>query len=245
MTENGADIACVIVEPLQRVIPAAPGFLEGLRAETSRHGIVLLFDEVVTGFRFAYGGAQQLYGVTPDLCTLGKALAGGYALAAVAGSRAIMAHFDAASVGRQRALYSVNTLNGNPVACAAGLATLKALQEPGIYDRVEGHGRRVMAALRSNFARIGLEAVVVGHPTMFSAIFTKGPITNYRDTQRDDPKVQARFNELLRERGVLKYAAKFYLSVAHTEKDISDLEAIFAEVVDVLKSEGYGSHAVA
>ena len=119
--EHKDELAGVIVEPFQRLIPPKPGFLQGLREITARHGIPLIFDEVVTGFRFAYGGAQEYYGVTPDLCTLGKIVGGGFPLAAIAGRADIMAHFDRGMVGEDGFLMQVGTLSGNPVAAVAGL----------------------------------------------------------------------------------------------------------------------------
>ncbi|MGI9406779.1 MAG: aspartate aminotransferase family protein, partial [Hyphomicrobiaceae bacterium] len=123
IAEYKDDLAGVIVEPLQRLIPPAPGFLEALRAETERHGIVLIFDEVVTGFRLAYGGGQEHYSITPDLCTLGKVIGGGFPLAAIAGGANIMAHFDKSRVGEDRFTLQIGTLSGNPVAAIAGLKT--------------------------------------------------------------------------------------------------------------------------
>ncbi|MEM1302357.1 MAG: aminotransferase class III-fold pyridoxal phosphate-dependent enzyme, partial [Pseudomonadota bacterium] len=127
LAEHGAEVAAIIVEPLQRIVPPLPGFLQVLREEADRYGIVLIFDEVVTGFRFAWGGAQEHYGVTPDLCTLGKVIGGGFPLAALAGRADIMAHFDKAAVGPDGWLMQTGTLSGNPVAAAAGLKTLEIL----------------------------------------------------------------------------------------------------------------------
>ena len=162
--EHGDEIAGVIVEPVQRIIPPAKGFLEGLRELTDKHGIVLIFDEVVTGFRMAYGGAQEHYGITPDLCTLGKACGGGYPLAAVAGREEIMAHFDAGRVGEERFLFQVGTLSGNPIAAVAGLATLEVLREPGTYERLHATGRRLMEGLQERLGEHGFEAEVIGEP---------------------------------------------------------------------------------
>ena len=128
--EHRETLAGIIVEPFQRLIPPEPGFLQALRRVTQDYGIPLIFDEVVTGFRFAYGGAQEFYGVTPDLCTLGKVIGGGFPLAAIAGRADIMAHFDKAIVGDDGFLMQVGTLSGNPVAAAAGLATLEILRRP-------------------------------------------------------------------------------------------------------------------
>jgi len=115
LDEYGDQIAAIIVEPLQRVVPPAPGFLAGLRAECDRRGIVLIFDEIVTGFRLEYGGGQERYGVVPDLCTVGKIVGGGFPLAAVCGSRDIMLHFDKSAAGEDKFLMQIGTLSGNPI----------------------------------------------------------------------------------------------------------------------------------
>ena len=145
--EHRSDLAGVIVEPFQRIIPPAPGFLQALRRITQENGVPLIFDEVVTGFRLAYGGAQEYYGVVPDLCTLGKVIGGGFPLAAIAGKAEIMAHFDKNKVGDENFLVQIGTLSGNPVAAAAGLATMAILKRPGAYERIHGTGRELMGAL--------------------------------------------------------------------------------------------------
>ncbi|MBV8456250.1 MAG: aminotransferase class III-fold pyridoxal phosphate-dependent enzyme, partial [Acetobacteraceae bacterium] len=154
--EHRDDLAGVILEPFQRIIPPAPGFLEGLRRVTAEHGIPLIFDEVVTGFRFAYGGAQEYYGVVPDLCTLGKVIGGGFPLAAIAGRADIMAHFDHDKVGDEGFLKQIGTLSGNPVAAAAGLATLEILRRPGAYERIFATGRELMETLAELLQRNGV-----------------------------------------------------------------------------------------
>jgi glutamate-1-semialdehyde 2,1-aminomutase len=135
LIEN-TDIAAIIVEPLQRIIPAEPGYLAGLRALCDQHHVLLIFDEVVTGFRLAYGGAQERYGVVPDICTLGKIIGGGFPLAALGASAEIMQHFDKAIVGADRWLMQLGTLSGNPVASAAGLKTMEILRREGSYDHL-------------------------------------------------------------------------------------------------------------
>ena len=141
------ELAAVLLEPYQRTIPPAPGFLEGLRAATRRHEVPLVFDEIVTGFRFAYGGAQEFYRVVPDLAAFGKVLAGGFPLACVAGPKAIMRHFDAALEGTPDYVWQAGTFNGNAIACAAGLATLGVLRQPGIYERLHELSRRLAEGL--------------------------------------------------------------------------------------------------
>ncbi|MGI9462756.1 MAG: aspartate aminotransferase family protein, partial [Aestuariivirgaceae bacterium] len=219
MAEHGDEIAGVIVEPLQRLIPPAPGFLETLREETEKYGIVLIFDEVVTGFRLAYGGAQELYGVTPDLCTLGKVIGGGFPLAAIAGRREIMTHFDKARIGDKGFTYQVGTLSGNPVAAVAGLKTLEVLRRPGAYAQINQTGRHIMAALEKNFRRVGIAAQIVGHPVLFDAVFTDRPATDYRGVLRGNAELLNSFNAALRRRGVLKGPSKFYVSLAHDDAD--------------------------
>ena len=143
-----SEIGGVIVEPFQRLLPPQPGFLEGLREITEHYQIPLIFDEVVTGFRFGYGGAQEFYGVTPDLCTLGKAIAGGFPLTAIAGRGDIMAHMDKDSVDDREFMPQIGTLSGNPVAAVAGLKTLEILRREGTYDRIFATGARIKNALQ-------------------------------------------------------------------------------------------------
>jgi glutamate-1-semialdehyde 2,1-aminomutase len=218
--EHKDELAGVIVEPFQRLIPPAPGFLQALRRITQEHGIPLIFDEVVTGFRFAYGGAQEYYGVTPDLCTLGKIVGGGFALAAVAGRADIMAHFDRLAMADDDFLFQVGTLSGNPVASIAGLATLEVLKRPGAYDKVFATGRTLMTALDERLKRAGLEARVIGEPPLFDVVFTDQPIRDYRDTLKGDKAIATRFNQLLRAKGILKGESKYYVSLAHDQADI-------------------------
>ncbi|MFU1476498.1 aspartate aminotransferase family protein [Roseovarius sp. C7] len=172
LAEHGHEVAGLIVEPLQRIIPPAPGFLQLLREECDRYGIVLIFDEVVTGFRFAYGGAQELYGVTPDLCTLGKVIGGGFPLAAIAGRTDILAHFDKAAVGADRWLMQLGTLSGNPVAAVAGLKTLEILRRDGQYDKLRANGRRVMGMMSAALDARGIAYQIVGDDTLFEPVFT-------------------------------------------------------------------------
>ncbi len=233
---HGDELAGVIVEPMQRLIPPAPGFLQALRRVTQAAGIPLIFDEVVTGFRLAWGGGQELYGVTPDLCTLGKVIGGGYPLAAVAGRADIMAHFDAASVGADRFVKQIGTLSGNPVAAAAGLATLRVLREPGTYERLAETGRKLMEALGVALAEAGIVAQILGEPSCFDAVFAAGEIRDYRGLARGDAVMQSRFNALLRERGILKGESKYYVSTAHDAGDVADATAAWRDAARVLSA---------
>ncbi len=229
--QHADEIAGVIVEPFQRLIPPKPGFLRALREMTSEAGIPLIFDEIVTGFRFSYGGAQELYGVTPDLCTLGKIVAGGYPLAAIAGRADIMRYFDRGEVGDD-VLPQVGTLSGNPIASAAGLATLEVLREPGVYDRAFATGRRLIEAFTGMIQAAGLPARIVGMPVLFDLMFLEGEVSNYRDTLRQDMDALRRFNATLRQNGVLKGDSKFYVSIAHDEADIALTLKAFQAAVD-------------
>ena len=195
----------------------------------------LIFDEVVTGFRLAYGGAQEYYGVVPDLCTLGKVIGGGFPLAAIAGREEIMAHFDKNKVGDENFLVQIGTLSGNPVAAAAGLATMAILKRPGAYERIHATGRELMGALGDLLKRAGIAAQVSGEPPLFDVVFTDEPIRDYRSTLSGDPELMRRFNVLLRERGILKGESKYYISLAHTDQDIEDTIGIWKDAIEELK----------
>ena len=234
--EQKDELAGVIVEPFQRLIPPKPGFLQALREVTAKHGIPLIFDEVVTGFRFAYGGAQEYYGVTPDLCTLGKIVGGGFALAAIAGRADIMAHFDRITMNDEDFIFQVGTLSGNPVASVAGLATLDILKRPGAYEQVFATGRTLMATLQDLLQRSGFKAQVIGEPPLFDILFTDQPIKDYRDTLKADAATLKRFNQLLRARGIMKGESKYYVSLAHTRADIDLTIAAWTDALKELKA---------
>jgi len=231
---HAEDLAGIIVEPLQRLIPPAPGFLQGLRDLCTKHGVVLIFDEVVTGFRFAYGGAQAHYGVTPDLCTLGKIVGGGFPLAAVAGRADIMALFDRSLVGEDRFLTQIGTLSGNPIAAAAGLKTLEILRRPGAYEGVVATGRALMDGIAGLIAKAGIPGQILGEPSLFDAVFADGPIQDYRATLRADRAIAAHVNKVLRERGIMKGESKFYVSLAHNARDIAQTLDAYAEALRTL-----------
>ena len=224
-------LAAVIVEPFQRVIPPREGFLEGLRALTRRYGIVLIFDEVVTGFRFAYGGAQETYKVTPDLATYGKIVGGGFPLAAVAGRADVMSGFDPRGEGTGAFVSQTGTLNGNPIAAVAGLASLAELRKPGAYDRVRAVGGALMTGLTDLCRKLGVTAQIVGHPTVFDIVFTDTPIVDWRAMLTNDGAKLKRFNEACLRRGVLKGASKIYVSCAHTEADVERTLAVFEQAL--------------
>ena len=234
--EHKDELAAVILEPFQRIIPPAPGFLAALRKLTAEYGIPLIFDEVVTGFRLAYGGAQEYYEVVPDLCTLGKVIGGGFPLAAIAGRADIMAHFDKGKVGDDGFLMQIGTLSGNPVAAAAGLATLDILRRPGAYEHIFATGRELMSNLSQLLREAGVPAQVIGEPPLFEVVFTTdtNPIRDYAGTARGDMDMARRFNALLRERGILKGEQKYYVSLAHTADDIRHTREAWASAIKVL-----------
>ncbi|MCY4206914.1 MAG: aminotransferase class III-fold pyridoxal phosphate-dependent enzyme [Roseovarius sp.] len=234
LSEYGDDIAGIIVEPLQRTIPPLPGFLRLLREECDKYGIVLVFDEIVTGFRLAYGGAQELYGVTPDLCTLGKIIGGGFPLAAITGKRDIMAHFDKAEVGAQRWLMQLGTLSGNPVASAAGLKTLEILRREGQFERLGKIGERLMACASNALDAHDIPHSVTGEPSLFDIVFSKGGIRNYRDVICSNTSRLATFNSELRKHGILKSPGKTYACLALTEEDILQTESAYRSAAETV-----------
>jgi glutamate-1-semialdehyde 2,1-aminomutase len=225
------DLAAVIIEPYQRVIVPAPGFLSGLRDVTRRYGVPLIFDEIVTGFRLAYGGAQERYGVIPDLATYGKVLAGGFPLSAVAGPAEIMRHFDPALEGTPDFVWQSGTLNGNPIAAAAGLATLAELRKPGTYERLHRMGTRLREGLAAAAQRHGLAAQVAGEPPVFDILFTGSAIVDYRATLTADRTRIRLFNEECLRRGVVKAVNKIYVSLALSDADIEQTLGVFDEAL--------------
>jgi glutamate-1-semialdehyde 2,1-aminomutase len=233
--EHKSELAGIIVEPFQRLIPPRPGFLEGLRKLTQENGLILIFDEVVTGFRFAYGGAQAYYGVTPDICTLGKAIGGGFPLAAIAGRADIMAHFDKGAVSEDAFMMQIGTLSGNPIAAAAGLKTLEILKRPGAYERIFKTGRALMQGYGEILKRARVKARVVGDAPMFDVVFTEREVKDYRSALGDEATMK-RCNALLRARGILKGESKYYISLAHTDEDVAFTLDAFTSAITELQS---------
>ncbi len=228
LAEHGPEVAAVIVEPLQRVIPPASGFLEALREETRKHGCLLIFDEIVTGFRLAYGGAQAQYGVIPDIATLGKVIGGGFALAAIAAPKEIMAHFDKAAVGADRWLMQLGTLSGNPIAAAAGLKTMDILRRDGQYARLRRIGETIQSMIAGHLDAHGVAHRIVGDATLFDVVFTDREVRNYRGWLAADAEANARFNAVLRSRGILKSPSKLYPCLAITDDDLAVTDAALA-----------------
>ncbi len=236
ISKHHDELACVIVEPVQRIIPPVPGFLEGLREITTQYEIPLIFDEVVTGFRLAYGGAQEYFGVKPDLAAFGKIVGGGFPLAAICGRSDLMHVYDATAVDEQGFIPQVGTLSGNPIAATAGLATLAELRKPGTYEHLHDAGQRLRAALQETLNQAEVPARVVGVDAVFDVFFTDDEITDYRSTLNADGNMMRRFNHLLLERGILKGGQKMYVSLAHDNNDLECTIAAFKEVAEQLQA---------
>src|SRR5437667_956492 len=236
ITAHHESLAAVIMEPFQRLVVPDQAFLAGVREVTQRFGVPLIFDEIVTGFRFAYGGAQEYYGVVPDIAALGKIIGGGFPLAAVVGREEIMRHLapEQARTGGQ--VQQAGTLNGNPIACSAGLATLAELRKLGTYERLFRTGNRIKSALQETARAAGFAAQVAGEAPVFEIYFTDQPISDYRATLTADMALHAAFTRALLERGIVKAAQKIYVSLAHGEEEIEQtvqvFTAAFAAMID-------------
>lgn len=225
------DIAAIIVEPIQRIIPPKPGFLQGLRDLCDKHDVLLIFDEIVTGFRLAYGGAQEHYGVTPDICTLGKIIGGGFPLAALGASAEIMQHFDKAKAGRDGWLMQLGTLSGNPVASAAGLKTMEILRRDGSYQTLRDIGGRLQKMQTKALSKAGIPHQVCGDETLFDIYFTDRACIDYRSAKHDNLTAHQIYNKALRESGVFKSPGKLYPSLAITEVDFELTKHAVSEAV--------------
>ena len=230
--EIGGQVAGVIVEPVagnMNCIPPVPGFLEALREECTRHGSVLIFDEVMTGFRVARGGAQELYGVKPDLTTLGKIVGGGMPVGAFGGRRDIMEHI--APLGP---VYQAGTLSGNPVAMAAGLATLEGLDAPGFHAKLATATDRLVRGIEAAADRAGVPLATNHVCGMFGLFFTAAPrVTSYAEATACDVERFKRFFHGMLEEGVYLAPSAFeagFVSAAHTDADVDATIAAAARV---------------
>jgi len=228
-------LAAVIVEPIQRILTPLPGFLQGLRDVTAHYDIPLVFDEVVTGFRLAYGGAQEFFGVTPDIAALGKIIGGGFPLAAVVGRRDIMNVLDSSAVSSGDFVPQIGTLSGNPVAAAAGLATLDIMNEPGTYEVYRAKGAGLRSTLQRLLDEAEIPAMVSGDDVMFDVYFTDHPITDYRSTLDTNKAKNKLFDQTLLEHGIFKSPGKFYLGLCHDDDDIAKTVRAFGAGVDALR----------
>jgi glutamate-1-semialdehyde 2,1-aminomutase len=229
----GDEIACVIVEPVagnMGVVPPRPGFLEALRKITESRGIVLIFDEVITGFRLTYGGYQNLIGIEPDLTCLGKIIGGGLPVGAFGGKKKIMKML--APLGP---VYQAGTLSGNPLAMAAGLATLKLLRDDrALYDRIDGMAVTLCGELKRLFAEKGLPAFLHRAGSMFTAFFTGSEVFDFATASTSDTKLFARFFRGMLSRGVYLAPSQFeaaFISNAHGHDDIDRTLSACAETL--------------
>lgn len=234
LLDENDDVAAIMVEPLQRIIPPMPGYLQGLRTLCDQHGVLLIFDEIVTGFRLAYGGAQERYRVTPDICTLGKITGGGFPLAALGASVEIMKHFDKSKVGEEGWLMQLGTLSGNPVASAAGLKTMEILRREGAYERLRAIGKHLQQIQSDALNEAGIAHRICGDETLFDIYFTNAECRDYRSANHDDPQRNATYNAVLRAHGIFKSPGKLYPSLAITDEDLEQTRIAVLHAVDAI-----------
>ena len=219
LAEHADEVACIILEPVQRAITPRQGFLQGLRQLADAHGALLVYDEIVTGFRLAYGGAQAYYGVEPDIAVYGKAMSGGYPIAALAGRADVMAFSDPSHPSGK--IHFSGTFNGHALGAAAALATLKILREPGTFERLHEVGRRFSDGLTALFRHHGVPGQVLGVGPWSQVVLGDGEIDDYRTLAKADLAGAAALNLEVLERGVYNNpGSKIYLSLAHTDEDI-------------------------
>ena len=234
---NAADLAAVIVEPLQRVLLPEPGFLQALREVTTKHGIVLVFDEIVTGFRIAWGGAQERYGVVPDVACYGKAMSGGFPMAAVVGRANVMAVLDVRQRPRAEVVWATHTLSRNPIGATAGCAALDALARPGVYDRLHKTGSRLRAGIVAAGERHGFAVQTPGEDAVFGVRFTaRKPLRTWIDLTTADKELGLRWTLEMIRRGILiNPNEKIYISIAHTDADVERTLAVADEAFAAMK----------
>lgn len=218
----GRQVACAIVEPVvgnMGCVPPAPGFLEELRRLTQQAGAVLIFDEVMTGFRLDYGGVQRLAGIVPDMTTLGKVIGGGLPVGAYGGRGDIMAQ-----VAPEGPVYQAGTLSGNPLAVAAGIATLKVLgRDPGLYKRLDRLTEQLAGRLLEEAGRVGVPVTLNRRGSMFTVFFTARPVTDYASAKTSDTVAFGAFFRAMLEAGVYLPPSQFeaaFVSAAHTDADV-------------------------
>ena len=235
LAAEGDQVAAIIVEPVSGnmgVVPPAEGFLQGLRDLCDKHGVVLIFDEVITGFRVALGGAQERYGVTPDLTTLGKIIGGGFPVGAFGGKREIMQQL--APVGP---VYQAGTLSGNPVAMAAGLALIAELSKPGVYDELERKGARLEAGLRAAVTEAGIDAYLTRVGAMACMFFTAETVRDWPTASTSDTERYARYFRGMLDRGIVLAPSQFeatFVGLAHSDADIDAMTGAAGEVLAAL-----------
>ena len=232
---HGDELAAVIVEPFQRLTPPRDGFLSGLRQLTADSGILLVFDEIVTGFRLAWGGGQERYGVVPDLACYGKIIGGGLPLGAVAGPREII---ERTSPRRPRgeSVWASGTLNGNPLVTSAGLATLRTLKQPGTYEGLAKIGESLLDRFNEIAAASELPLRTLGDPVMIGLCFGDGDPLDPSTQQRGDVALRNRLEVELFKRGVFaNVGAKFYVSTQHDEADVDNTAVALEQALEALE----------
>ncbi len=220
---NEGQIAAIIVEPVagnMGLVAPGPGYLAGLRELTTRHGALLIFDEVMTGFRVALGGAQALYGITPDLTCLGKVIGGGLPVAAYGGRRELMEQ-----IAPSGPVYQAGTLSGNPLAMAGGLTTLRALTQPGVYEGLGAMAEALAGAIREGAARAGIPVQVTAIGSMWGFFFAAGAVTDYASAKTADTACYARFFHTLLDTGVYMAPSQFEAAFVSTAHNAETLEA--------------------
>ncbi len=221
MKEKGDDIACIIVEPIggnMGMVKPVKGFLEALRDLTENTGTILIFDEVMTGFRVAYGGAQSVYDIKPDLTCLGKIIGGGMPVGAYGGRKNIMEH-----IAPQGPVYQAGTLSGNPVAMAAGIATLTEIQKPGFYTKLDRLSEQLVKGLDDAAKKAGIEVTADKAGSMVGLFFTGTPVKNYEDAKTSNLDLFSAYYKGMRDRGIYLAPSQFealFISAAHKKKDI-------------------------
>jgi glutamate-1-semialdehyde 2,1-aminomutase len=220
IAENAERVAAVIVEPLQRCVPPLSGFLAGLRQLCDRHHALLIFDEVVTGFRLAYGGAQEYYGLVPDLVAYGKALGGGLPIGAFGGRREVMDLVREDRLGHDGYVWMASTLGGNPISAAAARATLAVLRQEGVYPRLHALGRYLREQMAHVLKRRSIAAQIIGDGPLAQVVFSNQPIVDYRTSQQGDKARGRRVMLELFRQGIFlnPMGTKLYLSLAHDER---------------------------
>src|SRR6266481_8840962 len=236
--EHKDKIAAVIVEPIAAnmgVVLPEQGFLAGLRELTRKNGALLIVDEVITGFRLHYGGAQQLLGIEADLTTLGKIIGGGLPVAAYGGRAELMDQ-----VAPLGPVYQAGTLAGNPLAMRAGIAALQQLTEPGLYEEMAQMAQRLVLGLRAELADAGIPGEINAIGSLATVFFASEPVRNYKDAKRSDTKRYAKFFREMLDRGIFLAPSQFeaaFISVAHTSQDIDRTLAAAHESLQVISSD--------
>ena len=236
--EHKDKIAAVIVEPIAAnmgVVLPEQGFLAGLRELTRKNGALLIVDEVITGFRLHYGGAQQLLGIEADLTTLGKIIGGGLPAAAYGGRAELMNH-----VAPLGPVYQAGTLAGNPLAMCAGIATLRQLTAPGLYEKIKQNAERLVAALRRALIEARIPAQVNATGSLSTVFFTESPVRNYAEAKRSDTKRYARFFREMLDRGIFLAPSQFeaaFVSASHTSEDIDRTVAAALESLKAIAAD--------